>query len=114
MRSRSFAAMLSRIVEAFEPPLSLTVSTRQHVLIALGDHDSVGISIIEPEGEVGFDMLTWVGPPWRHLGIGMALKDLAVQNARRAGISALWAPGDTRSTAFYMTLGIGLAEGLTS
>jgi hypothetical protein len=114
VRSRSFAAMLSRIVAAFDPPLPLTVSTRQHVLIAEVGHDSVGLSIIEPEGEVGFDMLTWVDPPWRHLSIAVALKYLAVQNARRAGISAMWAPVDTRSTALSMTLGIGPAEGFTS
>ena len=49
----------------------------------------------------GFDMLTWVEAPWRHQGIGTAMKYHAVQNARRAGITALWAAGDARSVAFF-------------
>jgi GNAT superfamily N-acetyltransferase len=113
-RSRSFARMVFRAAAAFDPPLPLTVSDRQHVLIALAGQDSVGLSVIEPEGRFGFDMLTWVEAPWRHQGIGTAMKYRAVQGARRAGITALWAPGDTRSVDFYKALGVAPAEGFTA
>ena len=92
-RSRSLARMLFRVAAAFDPPLPLTVSDRQHVLIALAGRDCIGLSIIEPEGSFGFDMLTWVEVLWRHQGIGTAMKYRAVQNSHRAGITALWAPG---------------------
>jgi hypothetical protein len=52
---------------AFDPPLPLTVSDRQHVLIAQAGQDSVGLSIIRPEGRFGFDMLTWVEAPSRYI-----------------------------------------------
>jgi GNAT superfamily N-acetyltransferase len=114
VRSRSFARMAFRAAAAFDPPLPLTVSDRQHVLIAQAGQDCVGLSIIEPEGRFGFDMLTWVEMPWRHQGIGTAMKHRAVQNARRAGITALWAPGDARSAAFYKSLGVAPAAGFTT
>jgi GNAT superfamily N-acetyltransferase len=114
VRSRSFARMVFRVAAAFDPPLPLTVTDCQHVLIAQAGQDSVGLSIIGPEGRFGFDMLTWVEAPWRHQGIGTAMKYRAVQNARRAGITALWAPGDARSVAFYKTLGVAPAAGFTA
>lgn len=114
VRSRSFARMLFRVAAAFDPPLPLTVSDRQCVLIALAGRDCAGLSVIEPEGRFGFDMLTWVEAPWRHQGIGAAMKRRAVLDARRSGITALWAPGDTRSVAFYKSLGVAPAAGFTA
>jgi GNAT superfamily N-acetyltransferase len=114
LRSKSFARMVFRVAAAFDPPLPVTVSDRQHVLIALAGQDSVGLSVIEPEGRFGFDMLTWVEAPWRHQGIGAAMKYRAVRNARWAGITALWAAGDTRSAAFYRSFGVAPAAGYTT
>ena len=114
VRSRSLARMLFRVPAAFSPSLPFTLSGRQHVLIAQAGPDCVGLSIIEPDGRFGFDMLTWVETPWRHQGIGTAMKHRAVQNARWSGITALWAPGDTRSVAFYASLGVAPAAGFTA
>lgn len=114
VRWRSFARMVFRAATAFDPPLPLTVSDRQHILIAQAGHECTGLSIIEPEGRIGFDMLTWIEAPWRHQGIGTVMKYHAVRNARRAGITALWARGDTRSVAFYKALGVAPAAGFTT
>ena len=111
VRSRSFARMAFRVAAAFDPPLPLTVSDRHLVLIAVAGQDSVGLSVTAPEGRFGFDMLTWVEAPWRHQGIGAAMKCRAVRNARWARITALWAPGGRRSAAFYKSLGVAPAAG---
>lgn len=88
-RELSFIDTLTRLSEAFTPPLPLVIASRQHILVALVDDQSAALSIIEPDGDIGCDTLTWVDLAWRHLGIATLLKRQAFQNARQGGITGL-------------------------
>ncbi|MGH3374967.1 MAG: GNAT family N-acetyltransferase [Actinoallomurus sp.] len=95
------------------PPPPLVIPRRPHILVALVDDQSAALSIIEPDGDIGFDALTWVDPAWRHLGIATLLKRQAFQNARQGGIAGLWASDDAGSAPFYESVGIRPVPDLT-
>jgi len=104
-RDKSFSNMLGLVIDELQLT-SLSFRGSDVVTLAWDVDVCVGLSIIQRDGAVGVDALTWIHPMVRHCGLGTAMKAHAIHEAMRAGVEQLRGNADVASIAFYGLLGI--------
>ena len=85
--------------------MPFTIRDDRLVVVACRGYEAVGISVIDPTGEVARDVVTWLEPthaPW----VEQVLKIGLLRNARAAGIDRVIVRDGTATEAIYKALGL--------
>ncbi|MCF6472836.1 hypothetical protein FAF44_31235 [Nonomuraea sp. MG754425] len=85
--------------------MPFTIRDESLVVVACEGDEAVGISVIDPTGEIPRDVVTWVEPthePW----VEQVLKVELLRNARAAGIARVNVLRGTATEAVYESLGL--------
>ncbi|MER8091146.1 hypothetical protein ACFVZR_33865 [Streptomyces sp. NPDC058316] len=85
--------------------MPFTIRDESLVVVACRGYETVGISVIDPTGDVARDVVTWMEPT-HAAWVEQVLKIELLRNAREAGIDRVVVRDGTATEAIYKALGL--------
>ncbi|MFE7216561.1 hypothetical protein ACFU93_43400 [Streptomyces sp. NPDC057611] len=89
--------------------LPFTIRDESRVVVARQGNEMVGISVIDPAGDIARDVVTWMEPT-QETWVAHVLKIELLRNARAAGIDRVIVQSGTTTEAIYEALGLHPSE----
>ncbi|WP_238011416.1 hypothetical protein KZZ52_32950 [Dactylosporangium sp. AC04546] len=89
--------------------MPFTIRDQNLVVVACRGYETVGISVIDPTGDVARDVVTWLEPT-HAAWVERVLKIELLRNAREAGIERVIVRDGTATEAIYVALGLHPVE----
>lgn len=85
--------------------MPFTIRDESLVVVACRGNDTVGITVIDPTGDVARDVVTWMEPT-QEMWVAYVLKIELLRNARAAGIDRVIVQSGTTAQSIYEALGL--------
>ncbi|MGW1003061.1 hypothetical protein [Streptomyces sp. NPDC002520] len=85
--------------------MPFTIRDESLVVVACRGYETVGISVIDPTGDIARDVVTWTEPT-HAAWVEQVLKIELLRNARAAGIDRVIVRDGTATEAIYKALGL--------